>query len=340
MLGISAHTPPALFTTFALLVLLVGTARAQDAAAPASTEGRETTAGWVKSPANPFLGGKLGTCFDISVLKEGDIYRMWLSWRPKQAVALTDSRDGVVWSDPKLVLGPNPASGWEDDINRPIVLRRDGIYHIWYTGFNAAGSAIGYATSSDGSSWQRQGDKPVLTAEQPWEKQCVMCPHVLWDETANIYKMWYSAGDRFEPNAIGYATSPDGKHWTRHADNPIFTPLGGLPWEHHKVTACQVIKQPEDYLTFYIGFRDEHTAQIGVARSADGITNWRRHPSNPIIRPGLDRWDHDACYKPYAIFDGGKWMLWYNGRHGSLEQIGLATHDGKDLGFDQVIIGR
>jgi len=26
-------------------------------------------------------------------------------------------------------------------------------------------------------------------------------------------------------------------------------------------------------------------------------------------------------------------MLWYNGRRGSDEQIGLATHAGEDLGF-------
>lgn len=27
-------------------------------------------------------------------------------------------------------------------------------------------------------------------------------------------------------------------------------------------------------------------------------------------------------------------MLWYNGRHNSLEQIGLVTHHGEDLGFE------
>ena len=32
--------------------------------------------------------------------------------------------------------------------------------------------------------------------------------------------------------------------------------------------------------------------------------NWQRHPENPIVRPDEDKWDHDACYKPYAIFDG------------------------------------
>jgi predicted GH43/DUF377 family glycosyl hydrolase len=84
---------------------------------------------------------------------------------------------------------------------------------------------------------------------------------------------------------------------------------------------------------FYIGFRDEDHAQIGIARSRDGITNWQRHPANPVVRPGADQWDHDACYKPYAVFDGHKWLLWYNGRHGSLEQIGVVLHSGEDLGF-------
>src|SRR5713226_4685070 len=107
-------------------------------------------------------------------------------------------------------------------------------------------------------------------------------------------------------------------------------------WEKHKVTACQVEKRGGWYLMFYIGFRDEPHAQIGLARSRDGLTNWQRHPANPIIRPGRDQWDHDACYKPYAIFDGQKWLLWYNGRHGSLEQIGLVFHDGEDLGFEKV----
>ena len=73
---------------------------------------------------------------------------------------------------------------------------------------------------------------------------------------------------------------------------------------------------------FYIGFRDEAHAQIGIARSKDGITGWQRHPANPIIRPGKDKWDHDAVYKPYAIFDGGKWLLWYNGRKGGVDGAG------------------
>jgi len=72
---------------------------------------------------------------------------------------------------------------------------------------------------------------------------------------------------------------------------------------------------------------------IGLARSLDGITNWVRHPDNPIIRPGEFGWDSSACYKPFAIFTRGRWMLWYNGRENTVEQIGLATRDVEDLGF-------
>ena len=81
-----------------------------------------------------------------------------------------------------------------------------------------------------------------------------------------------------EPNAVGYATSPDVLTWTKSPVNPVFS-------------------------------------------------------ANPIIFPGKDKWDHDATYKPYAIFDGQKWLLWYNGRHAALEQIGVVLHEGEDLGF-------
>lgn len=297
----------------------------------------ETSAGWKKFDGNPVMGGKYGTCFDISVLRDGGAYRMWLSWRPKKAVALVESKDGIHWSEPpQVVLAPRKETGWEDDINRPSVLKRGETYHMWYTGQAKGHSGIGYATSPDGVSWKRMSDKPVLTADQPWEMNtAVMCPSVIWDEPSKLFRMWYSGGEQNEPNAIGYATSPDGLTWTKVAGNPVFAAEPKNVWEKHKVTACQVEKVGDWYVMFYIGFEDEPTARICLARSRDGITGWQRHPGNPVVFPGLETWDHDACYKPYAILDGTKWLLWYNGRHGSLEQIGVALHEGADLGFDQ-----
>ena len=145
--------------------------------------------------------------------------------------------------------------------------------------------------------------------------------------------MWYSGGEQYEPDAIGYATSPDGLRWTKHSLNPVFAGDPSNVWEQHKVAGAQVLRRGDWYYMFYIGYRDIDHAQIGIARSRDGITNWERDPRNPIVRPGQDEFDQDACYKPFAVFDGERWLLWYNGRHGWLEQIGLVLHDVEDLGF-------
>lgn len=103
-------------------------------AVAAESSSTETRGGWVKHPGNPVLGGTLGTCFDVSVLRVDDTYRMYFSWRPKKSLALTESRDGVTWSEPQIVLGPETTTGWEDDLNRPVVISRDDGYHLWYTG--------------------------------------------------------------------------------------------------------------------------------------------------------------------------------------------------------------
>ena len=313
---------------FASLTLAVAAGRAEAEERPA-----ETCAGWLKSEANPVLGGSLGTCFDICLLKDGGRYRMWFSWRPKKSVALVESSDGVHWGAPQIALGPDPDSDWQADMNRPVVLKRAEGYHMWFTGQARGHSWIGYATSADGKTWVRAGSRPVISPDQPWEKGAVMCPHVAWDEAAKRFRMWYSGGEQYEPDAIGYASSADGKVWAKLPGNPIFRADPKNAWEQCKVTACQVVCRGDWHYMFYIGFRDVNRAQIGLARSRDGVSGWERHPANPIISPGKGQWDHDACYKPFAVFEEGRWMLWYNGRHGSVEQIGLATHLGEDLGF-------
>jgi predicted GH43/DUF377 family glycosyl hydrolase len=325
------------FVPIALVLTLLVAAHdafAEGPPAPAKSDANAGAArsGWVKYDHNPVLGGNLGTCFDVAVLKEGPTYRMWFSWRPKKSIALVESQDGFHWSEPKIVLGPT-ASGWEDDINRPSVVKRPDGYHLWYTGQAKGHSWIGHATSRDCIAWTRAGEKPVLSPTAKWEKVAVMCPDVSWDAESRQFRMWYSGGEQYEPDAIGCATSPDGDTWTKSGSNPIFAADPKSAWERHKVTACQVLKRGDWFTMFYIGFRDVDHAQIGVARSRDGITNWQRHPDNPIISPTPGGWDEDAVYKPSAIFDGKRWLVWYNGRRGGVEQIGLAVHEGEDLGF-------
>ncbi|MCL1794261.1 MAG: hypothetical protein FWG34_10350 [Oscillospiraceae bacterium] len=296
---------------------------------------------WEKYADNPVFGSKeTGTFFDAIVLPGqnfGHRYMMYFSWRPKKSVAVSFGDDGIKWAAPKIILGPNEKTGWEDDINRCGTLEKDGKLHLWYTGQAHNNSWIGYACSDIGENGEieleRYGEEPVISPEHPWENMSVMNPCVLWDEGQNMYRMWYAAGETYEPNVICHATSPDGINWRKHKANPIFTRDPDNIYEQDRIGGCQVIGHKGGYLMFYIGYENINAARICGAWSPDGISRWKRFEANPLVSPEPGKWDGDACYKPSAVYeeDNGRWLLWYNGRKGGEEYIGLAMHEGGDF---------
>ena len=288
---------------------------------------------FVKHTSNPVFGGPaLGTCFDVYVTRIDGRYRMDFSWRPKKALAVTFSDDGIHWEDPIITLQSDPTTGWEDNINRHCVLKIGDLYKMWYTGQARGYSFIGYAESNDGLHFRRVLNEPVLISERPWEGASVMNPCVLYEN--GVYRMWYAAGETYEPNVLAYAESDDGIEWRKSRINPIFTRDRHHLYEQDRVGGCQVIKTEDmGYLMFYIGYENVDKAQICVARSANGITQWERSPLNPIVFPELGAWDQDACYKPSVLWNEARqeWMLWYNGRSRSDEYIGYAYKKGREL---------
>ncbi len=284
---------------------------------------------------NPVLGGpELGTCFDVYVTRENGRYRMDFSWRPKKSLAVTFSDDGIHWEKPQITLEFNEESGWEDNLNRNCVLKVNGKYMMWYTGQARGHSYIGYAESEDGIRFKRVINEPVMVSEYPWEGFSVMNPCVLYDE--GKFKMWYASGETIEPNVLAYAESDDGIHWKKSIINPIFTKEEGNIYEQDRVGGCQVIKTDDmGYLMFYIGYETVEKAQICMAHSDNGITQWKKSSLNPIVTPDAGTWDADACYKPSFLWneEEEKWMLWYNGRNNLDEFVGYVTKKGRQL-FD------
>ena len=281
----------------------------------------------------PIFGGdELGTCFDVYVWRDNGRYRMDFSWRTNLSLAVTFSDDGIHWEPPQVTLPPDPNSGWEDKVNRNCVLKVDDKYKMWYTGQARGHSFIGYAESDDGIHFQRIGTEPVLYCERAWEGFSVMNPCVLYEN--GKYRMWYAAGETYEPNVLAYAESADGIHWRKSPINPIYVKDKNAPYECNRVGGCQVVKTEDmGYVMLYIGYADIHTACICAAHSPDGITRWERSSLNPLVVPTPDGWDGDACYKPAFLWneDTQQWMLWYNGRVGRSERIGFATKDGREL---------
>jgi hypothetical protein len=182
----------------------------------------------------------LQALFDSCVVPEENRLRIWLSWRDLHSIALSESADGARWTAPRIVLERDATIEWEkDDVNRPHVLSVNGTWYMWYTGQNRAAerSAIGLVTSPDGEHWERVGTNPVMEPAGGWEKNSIMCPHVLYDN--GRFRMWYSGGEMYEPDALGYAESDDGIDWRREPANPIFRPAEG--WESDRVTAACIV---------------------------------------------------------------------------------------------------
>lgn len=300
--------------------------------------------GWVKYAGNPVLGDpvRLGTCFDVNIVKgKSAKFDMYFSWRPKKSIAVCSSDDGIHWTEPEIVLRPDSACGWEQIINRASVVRKDGKWHMWYTGQVLGGrgrkgtSKVGYAVSDDGRVFRKVQQDPVMVAEATFEQDNVMCPHVMWDARRGAWRMWYSAGEQYEPNVNCYAESKDGIKWEKSPLNPVMA-KGTREWEQNRVGGCEVHPLPDGtFVMFYIGYKDIHTAAIGAAVSKDGISGWRRLKANPLVTPTPGTFDASACYKPSVFCDekNGRWMLWYNGRNGGKgEYIGLVLKEGLDLG--------
>ena len=316
-----------------------------------------------KHPASPVLDVSpeafdRGCVYEPCVLDSADGgYRMWYGGRDGQGrdeICTAESADGILWrrhpGNPIITCHDEP-SGWDYRmVTRPTVLLLDGVCHMWYSSVEAPpgagllaataagsddreGARLGHATSADGIHWHKDPANPVLWPTEAWERLSVQCPNVLHD--GGRFRLWYSGGRRYEPDAVGYAESVDGVRWTKHFANPVCTATGG--WEGSRIGVFNVRRVGEWYYAFYNAFDDTDkgdgcgTSRIGLARSRDSMSDWERHPQNPVIDVGAPgEWDSHSAYKPSPLAaEGGGWRIWYNAaRQGDRrETIGLAETD-------------
>ena len=279
--------------------------------------------GWKKNGEKPVWGNaEVGTMFDPYVFGSEGKFSMVVSARKTQNLVMLESFDGVTWLNPKVIL--NGRSGmWDENVSRGCLLHTNGQYYLWYSGQYNGVSCVGLALSDDGETFKRVSANPILKSDLKFEGVSVMNPCVLWDETEKVFKMWYSAGETYEPDVIGYAESEDGIAWKKR-NKPVLEKMKDRKWECYKVGGCNVVKNADgSYDMYYIGYQNVDVARICLAHSKDGII-WTRKNDNLLLSPSKNAWDSDAVYKPSVIKTKEKSYLWYNGRKGCCEYIGLA----------------
>ena len=279
--------------------------------------------GWKKVGKKPVYGDEsTGTIFDPYVYLEGDTFIMIASERKSGSLIRVESKDGETWGNRQVVL-EGVKDSWEEIVNRGCLIEVNGYWHLWYTGQKDGVSSIGYAKGQSLQSLKRVQQTPVLQTSEIFEGVSAMNPCVIWNDKKHLFQMWYAAGEDYEPDVICYAESLDGIVWIKHSE-PVLSALLKHEWESAKVGGCDVkiTMGGGEYEMYYIGYQNIDVARICRATSDDGI-HWRRNDNNLVIAPTKGGWDADATYKPTLLTVNGVKYLWYNGRKGDREYIGL-----------------
>ncbi|WP_026369853.1 hypothetical protein [Kallotenue papyrolyticum] len=217
-------------------------------------------------------------------------------------------------------------------------------YRMWYVGNDANGtSRIGYAVSPDGRQWTRvpgtQAGGSVLSAgpANRFDSQGVGYLTVMKD--GSTFKMWYVGYDGTYIGGIGYATSTDGRQWTRRtgplAGSAVLRASGvNGTFDRDAVNTPYVIKDRASaaapcpgiangstcYRMWYEGVNNEsgYIFRIGYATSANGV-NWTRVAGSGAGGSVVDRavfgnFDEASVGVPMVLKDGALYRMWYEAK--------------------------
>ena len=166
-----------------------------------------------RTPEEPYLA------VTPSVLREDDMWRIWyisgLRWEeiegkyePVYVIKFAHSKDGIFWERPNVQCIPqnHPLEAF----SHPTVIKRAGIYHMWFCHRHSEdyrdgkGSyRIGYARSNDGMAWTRLDSEAGLApSANGWDSTMQCYPYVL--EIDGRFCMFYN-GNGFGQSGIGLA---------------------------------------------------------------------------------------------------------------------------------------
>ena len=235
---------------------------------------------WVKHPTPVLNHGSAGSWDNLYILHptvyfDGNTYHMWYTGSNGSVsqIGYATSPDSINWTkysgNPVLPLGE--AGSWDDqNVNTPEVLFIDGVFHMWYAGFDGGHEQIGHATSHNGIDWEKDTLNPVLKVGMTgsWDNANVSQPSVLFDGT--MFHMWYGGGSDFSWK-IGYAYSVDGRIWQKdETNNPVLGPGLSGQWDG-KYVGYQTVCFSSDSTNFYMWYTAAASAgyvgDIGLAKA-------------------------------------------------------------------------
>jgi len=243
------------------------------------------------------------------------------------------------------ILLPGPKGSWDENVReRGWVLYENGVYHLWYGGWQGEYIhseprlvKLGYAYSSDGVNWTKYAGNPIYT--ETWVEDMT----VLKD--GNTYYMYAEDENSDDGNGatIDLYTSTDKINWTRYGT--VLAPDDGKGWEKGDVGTPTVWKEGDSWFMLYEGLVDGIAGQVGLATSSDG-KNWMRSTFNPVLANPIHA-DLDIAidsiikingvYHAYGHYDTGGYR-WVGGLFTSTNLTQWSMYSGNPIAGNSPVI--
>lgn len=254
---------------------------------------------------SPFLGAN-GT-ERASVLFNGTTFYMWYSVGvgSHYGIGFATSTNGANWTFyPGLVLRRGVNGSWDSGgVYSPSVVWNGSFYLMYFTGVanTVSSRSIGMAFSKDMIHWQEYSENPILVpGPEPYDSFYIRSGTVLFHN--HSYQMWYTGaptGNASFDVAIDYATSIDGIHWAKYAENPVMIDKGGAG-------SPSVVEVGGSYLMAFNWF------YITDATSTDGI-HWDWNNLELLNGTGApSNWEGTVADSSVLLINSSL-MLWYTG---------------------------
>lgn len=176
--------------------------------------------GVVMQPAQSWEGNEISP---NSMLYDGSTFRLYYhaggNALPNRNIGTATSSDGKTWTRVTTpILSVGSAGSFDDDqVAEPRVFKLSTGYRMYYTGHNAASgkNALGMAESSDGVTWTKSAQNPVIGVNA-WGN---FWGGAFFHEGGRWF-MWHGV-ESGQNSALHFATSNDGISWKPGPSNPV-----------------------------------------------------------------------------------------------------------------------
>jgi len=284
--------------------------------------------------------GEYNQTRDPWIIYENGTYHMWYM-SGGHYIWYANSTDGYNWMNKTLVVS---------NAMRPSVVHNGSKWYLAY------GSEFKYAGNGTLENHSHTNNISIVSADNPWgtfanpivaiesnltlggqawEEDYMGVPSLLWDDSDNLWKLYYSAGVVSVPNfgccepetiGVAYAQNITDSNWTRYAGNPIFTPsLYNGSWATYAIEAFRVYKTDltPNYTAFYHAIGVDSRAREGKTTSTN-YSNWTLSLQDLIVdlqnsdSSGIDGYGSEQQYTIGALWLNDTWSIYFNGLNVSM----------------------